>query len=124
MEIGLRIAQVLLAATFLLTGFMKAFRFEQFAASSTGAWARDLEVARVRAIGLVEIAGAIGLIVPASTRILPWLTPLAAACLAVTMVAAAAFNVRQGEAQHIPLNVVLGAMSAYVAIGLVVAGLA
>jgi hypothetical protein len=78
----------------------------------------------VRVIGLLEIAGAVGLVVPAVTGILPWLTPLAAACLAVTMVGAAALHLRRGETRAITQNVVLGVMSALVAVGLVAAGLA
>jgi len=124
MDIALRIAQVLLAVVFLVVGAAKAFRYEQFIARPNGAWARDLGPARVRVIGLLEIAGAVGLVVPAATGILPWLTPLAAACLAATMAGAAALNLRRGETRALPQNVVLGVLSALVAVGLVMAGLA
>jgi uncharacterized membrane protein len=124
MDIALRIAQALLAVIFLVVGFAKAFRYEQFIARPNSEWARDLGRTRVRVIGLLEIAGAVGLVVPAATGILPWLTPLAAACLAATMAGAAALNLRRGETRAIPQNVVLGALSALVAVGLVVAGMA
>lgn len=124
MDIALRIAQVLLAVIFLAVGFAKAFRYEQFAARPNSEWARDLGRTRVRVIGLLEIAGAVGLVVPAATGILPWLTPLAAACLAATMIGAAVLNLRRGETRAIPQNVVLGVMAALLAVGLVAAGLA
>jgi uncharacterized membrane protein YphA (DoxX/SURF4 family) len=124
MDIALRIVQVLLAVIFLVVGFAKAFRYEQFVARPNSEWARDLGRTPVRVIGLLEIAGATGLIAPAATGILPWLTPLAAAGLAATMVGAVALNLRRGETRAIPQNVVLGAMSALVAVGLLAAGLA
>jgi uncharacterized membrane protein len=124
MDIALRVAQVLLAVVFLVVGTAKAFRYEQFIARPNSEWARDLGPARVRVIGLLEIAGAVGLVVPAATGILPWLTPLAAACLAATMAGAAALNLRRGETRALPENVVLGVLSALVAVGLVAAGLA
>jgi uncharacterized membrane protein len=97
MDIALRIVQVLLAVIFLVVGFAKAFRYEEFIARPNSAWARDVGRTRVRVIGLLEIAGAVGLIVPAATGIIPWLTPLAAACLAVTMIGAGALHLRRGE---------------------------
>ncbi len=123
MDIALRILQVLLAVIFLVVGFAKAFRYEQFIARPNGAWARDLAPMRVRIIGLLEIAGAVGLVVPAATGILPLLTPLAAACLAVTMIGAGALHLRRGETRAILQNVVLGVMAALVAVGLGAAGL-
>ena len=124
MDIALRVAQVLLAVVFLVVGAAKAFRYEQFIARPNSEWARDLGPARVRVIGLLEIAGAVGLVLPVATGILPWLTPLAAACLAATMAGAAALNLRWGETRALPLNVVLGVLSALVAVGLVAAELA
>ena len=47
---------------------------------------------RMRIIGVLEVLGAIGLILPALTGILPWLVPTAAAALAVLMVLAAVFH--------------------------------
>jgi DoxX-like family len=60
-----------------------------------------------RLIGGVELAAALGLILPATTGIALALTPLAAVGLAVVMVLAGAFHVRRGEYSAIGLNVVL-----------------
>jgi len=122
-DIALRVAQVLLAIVFLAVGVMKAFRYDRFIARPNTEWARDLGRTRVGVIGLLEIAGAAGLVLPTVTGILPWLTPLAAACLAATMVGAITLNLRRGETRAVPANVALGVVSAIVAVGLVVAGL-
>jgi hypothetical protein len=56
--------------------------------------------------------------VPAATGILPWLTPLAAAMLALVMVLAIAFHARRpGEAPNIVINAVLGVVALVVAYG-------
>ena len=50
-----------------------------------------------RFIGIAELLGAIGLVGPAATRILPWLTPVAAACLAFVTVSASVYHARRRE---------------------------
>ena len=73
---------------------------------------------RMRIIGVLEVLGAIGLVLPALTGILPWLVPTAAAALAVLMVAAAVFHLRRpGEGRNIAVNSVLGLLALVVAIG-------
>jgi hypothetical protein len=47
----------------------------------------------IRFIGMIEVAGALGLILPGLTRIKPWLTPLAACGLALEMIGATAITV-------------------------------
>ena len=69
----------------------------------------------MRMIGLLEIAGGIGLIVPAVTGIVPWLTGMAAAGLLIVMAAAAVFHLRRRE--PIAPDVVLGAIALFVGVG-------
>ena len=57
---------------------------------------------------------AIGLILPALTRILPRLTPLAALGVSIIQVLAMLFHVSRGEFMVLPLNVVLLALSLFV----------
>lgn len=72
----------------------------------------------MRVIGILEILGAVGLILPALARVLPWLTPLAAALFTVLMVLAAIFHLRRpDEARNVTLNVILGVLAAVVAYG-------
>ncbi len=65
-----------------------------------------------RFIGVAEGAAAIGLILPALTGILPWLTPLAAVGLIVVMGSAIVFHLRAGEAPGVvgPLVILLLAL--------------
>jgi len=56
-----------------------------------------------RFIGIAELFGAIGLVGPAASRILPWLTPLAALCLAFVTVSATVYHVRRREPPIIAL---------------------
>ena len=71
----------------------------------------------VRFIGVSELAGAIGLILPAATKIKPTLTPLAALGLLTIMILAMAFHLSRGEAQALPINMALGGLAAFVAWG-------
>ena len=71
----------------------------------------------VRFIGVVELLGALGLILPAATRIMPKLTPLAASGLLVVMVLASVTHISRGEYPMIIANVVLGALAAFIAWG-------
>jgi len=121
MDIALWIAQGMLALAFAGAGFLHAFQFDQMLTNPRRAWAADVGRPGMRAIGLLEIAGAIGVVLPALTGILPWLTPLAAAGLTLLMLAAAIFHARRREFSAIVPNAVLGAIALFVAWGRFVA---
>lgn len=114
MRIVLWILQALLAAAFLAAGGMKAFQSNDALVDSM-AWVADVPGWLVTFIGVVEIAGALGLILPALTRIAPVLTPLAATGLALTMAIAAVFHLVRAEYTGIIPNVVLFALLGVVA---------
>jgi uncharacterized membrane protein YphA (DoxX/SURF4 family) len=108
------IVQGLLAAMFLLAGIPKLIMSpEQMAAPGP----IQVPVLFVRFIGVCEILGAIGLILPALTGIKSWLTPLAAAGLVIIMIGATVVNLVDGPAPFAILTTVLGLMAAYVAYG-------
>jgi uncharacterized membrane protein YphA (DoxX/SURF4 family) len=118
MDIILWILQVLLAVVFLGIGFSHAFRFDQMAVQPQTSWMLAVGRQQMRAIGILEILGAIGLILPALTGILPWLTPVAASALALLMVFAIVFHARRpGEGANIVFNVVLGIVALVIAVG-------
>jgi hypothetical protein len=77
----------------------------------------DIPEALVRGIGLAELAGAIGVLLPALTRICPVLTPLAALGLAVILALAIPFHILRGEGDTVGLHIVMGALAAIVAWG-------
>jgi uncharacterized membrane protein YphA (DoxX/SURF4 family) len=115
-NIALWIAQVLVAVLFMMSGVMKTFMpIEELMKNVP--WAADVPTALVRFIGASELAGALGVILPAATRIKPMLTPLAAAGITTIMVLACAFHGVRGETAGMITNVVLGLPAAFVAWG-------
>ncbi|RXH00267.1 DoxX family protein [Bradyrhizobium zhanjiangense] len=113
LRIGLWVAQVLLAFVFISAGLVKLTTpIPQLAAMMP--WAGQYSETFVRAIALVDLAGGIGILLPALTRILPRLTVLAALGCAVLQVFALFFHISRGEAPIAPLNIVLLALSLFV----------
>lgn len=117
MNIALWIVTGLLALAFLAAGIMKMAQPQQKLAASGMAWAGDFTAGSVKAIGAVEVLGALGLILPAVTGIIPVLVPLAATGLAVVMIGAAVTHAKRGEKQAIGINLVLAALALFVAVG-------
>ena len=117
MHILLWIVQVLLAVVFAMAGFMKSTQPIDSLVQNGMVWAGQVPVALVRFIGVSELLGAIGLILPAATKIKPSLTLLAALGLLTIMILAMAFHLSRGEAQALPINMVLGGLAAFVAWG-------
>jgi hypothetical protein len=112
------IGQVLLALFFGFIGYQHTVGFDNWSAQPRQQWMLAVGKDRMRVIGTLEILGAVGLIAPAATKLLPWLTPLAAALLALLMLFAAIFHARRkGEIPNIGLNVVVGVLAATVAYG-------
>jgi uncharacterized membrane protein len=116
MHVFLWVVQVLLAAAFGMAGLMKATQPKEKLEPRLP-WVEDFSPGTVRFIGIVELLGALGLILPAAIGIVPMLTPIAAAGLAVLMVLAAATHVRRKEPSGVAVNGVLFALAAIVAWG-------
>jgi putative oxidoreductase len=80
-------------------------------------WTAVPKIAQLIFIGVAEILGAIGLILPAITGIAPWLTVTAAAGLVVVMVSASTFHASRREYSNIGMNVVLLLLAVLVIVG-------
>ncbi|QIQ03719.1 DoxX family protein [Streptomyces liangshanensis] len=117
MNITLWIVASLLALLFLASGAGKALQPKPKVVESSGAWAEDFSPAALKFIGVVEVLGALGLILPAALDIAPVLVPLAATGLAVVMAIAAVVHGRRAETRHVVFNVVLVIVAALVAWG-------
>ncbi|HEY9773097.1 MAG TPA: DoxX family protein [Planktothrix sp.] len=116
LNIALWSGQILLAAMFGMAGFMKATQpIDHLAAMLP--FVTQVPEGLVRFIGVAELAGAAGLILPVALRIVPVLTPLAASGLVVVMVLAAGFHISRGEIGNVPINFILGSIAAFVAWG-------
>lgn len=114
--IGLWAAQVLLAFVFGAAGIMKLTTpVDQLGAMMN--WVAVSPEWLVRFIGTLELLGAAGVILPALTRILPWLTPLAALGFVTIQVLAVFTHIGLGEAATLPVNAVILALSLFVAWG-------
>jgi len=116
-NIGLWVAQALLAAMFLMAGATKLMSGSAELVAMGMGWAENAPFLLIKFIGLAEVAGGLGLILPAATRIMPQLTKLAAAGLCVIMVLAAGVHIVRGEFEVVPVNVVLFALAALVVWG-------
>ena len=117
MNIALWIAAGVLAAAFLAAGLMKITgKREQMIERMP--WVADFPQGQIKAIGAIEVLGALGLILPAVTGIAPILVPLAATGLAITMVLAAIMHLRRGDGfGAVVPNTVLFALAVFVAWG-------
>lgn len=116
MDIALWIVQVLLAAMYGMAGVMKAFQTAK--AKQQLPWAKNRSDAFVRFVGISELLGALGLILPTATGILPWLTAIAAIGLAlIQLLAIFTEHLPKKEFNILPINVVLLALSAFIVIG-------
>jgi uncharacterized membrane protein YphA (DoxX/SURF4 family) len=111
--VGLWIVQVVLAGMFAFAG---VFHFFTPVDALNEMMGLSLPGILLRFVGLSEMLGALGLILPGLLRIRPILTPIAAACLALLMVGAAMFTPPEALAMaSIPLG--LGLLAALVAYG-------
>ena len=116
MDITLWVVQILLGATFILAGFMKTTQPIPTLATNMG-WVNSYTPPFVRFIGVIEFLGGIGLIVPAITKIWPWLTPVAAGGLAILMAGAVVYHIQHKEsARGIP-SLILLILSVIVLVG-------
>ncbi|MCK9857653.1 DoxX family protein [Paenibacillus sp. ATY16] len=115
MNITLWIIQGLTALGFIYSGWLKAFQYEK--AKASWGWIKDLPKGLVLFIGLAELLGAIGVILPEALDIAPILTPVAAAALAVVVLLGAALHVSRKEYRELVVNLVFILLALFVAIG-------
>ena len=111
------IIQVLLALLFLFAGGTKLVIPPDVLASMGSPNQIPLPGWFVRFIGVAEVLGALGLLLPGLLRIKPWLTPLAAAGLVVIMIGATALNVAADGVAAGVVPLLAGLLAAFVAYG-------
>ncbi|MCK9247544.1 MAG: DoxX family protein [Solirubrobacteraceae bacterium] len=117
MDVALWIVAGLAGLVFFLAGFLKLTKpwnelHEQMP------WTVDVTAAQVKLIGVAELLGGLGLILPGAFDTATWLTPVAAAGLVLTMAVAAAMHRRRGDGpENLLLNAILGGMAFVVLVG-------
>ena len=117
MNVVLWIIAAVLAVAFLGAGLMKLGQPRQKLVESGMGWAGDFSPGVVKAIGALEVLGALGLILPAVFDVATVLVPLAAVGLAVIMLGAIVVHARRKEPQMVAANVVLLILAVIVAWG-------
>ncbi len=112
---ALWVVQVFLALMFIFAGYTKMTNTPEALAESMGwGWALAWPAWFILFLGVAEILGGIGVILPALTRIMPWLTPLAALGFVVVQIAAIVLHASRGEIEVLPFNLVLLVASLFV----------
>jgi len=106
----------LLALVYLASGLMKATRPIPVLAQMMR-WPGDYPAPFVRFIGIVDVLGGLGLVLPLASGILVWLSPVAALCLVLLQVLAIGFHLMRREAVILPVNVLLLVLALFVAWG-------
>jgi hypothetical protein len=95
--------QILLAAAFGAAGTMKLVRSKaQLARNPHMGWVQSVPDTQIKLLGVAEVLGAAGLVAPMATGLAPFLTRLAAVCLATLMGGAVATHVIRREPAAAP----------------------
>jgi putative oxidoreductase len=115
LNVFLWVAQSLLAVMFFMAGIMKFTTSIEDQRKME--WAKHVSEGLTHFIGLAEIVGAIGLLLPSILRIKPKLTAWAAIGIAIIMLLALALNVSIGETKAAPFLLVLTAIALFIAWG-------
>ncbi|GAA3427776.1 DoxX family protein [Streptosporangium sandarakinum] len=116
MSLVLWVFQALLAVLFLIAGGLKIVAPLE-AISGLMPWVEDFPRLQVAGIGIIEVCGAAGLVLPGMTRIAPVLTPLAAIGFVILMAGATVTHLGRGEAHLIGGNLAVIVIAAIVAWG-------
>jgi len=111
---ALWIVQILLAALFLFSGAAKFFAPAEQMTQGMPPW---MSISFLYFIGVCELLGAIGLILPGLLHIKPGLTPLAAACLTIIVIGATVVTVMAGMIATALIPFVTAVFAAFVAYG-------
>jgi uncharacterized membrane protein YphA (DoxX/SURF4 family) len=112
------ILQVVAAATFMYSGVNKSiFSIRKLVYEKGQTGVENLSIPTVRFIGISEILGAIGLILPCWLNILPGLTSISALLLSIIMIPAAVIHYKRKEPKNVLTNVILFGICIFIAYG-------
>jgi hypothetical protein len=117
MNVALWVVAGVLAAAFADTGWVKLRQSNQALSALGMTWTEDFSPAAVKFISVAEVAGALGVILPALLHVAPALVPMAAAALAVMTAGAVVVHLRRKEGVDAVPAVVLGLLAVFLAWG-------
>lgn len=98
---------IILAVAFVLSGSLKLIKSRTQLNSMGMGWTEDFNEWQLKVIGALEVAAAVGLILPPLLDIAPVLAPLAATGLLILMVGAAWTHIRREENHLLVINSIL-----------------
>ena len=107
--------QLFLAIVFLHSGIMKSIQSARWLVTHGQTGVEGLSKRFIRFIGIAELLGAGGLILPCWLRVAVKLTPLAAICMGVIMIPAAVIHYRRKKPATVVLNAVIFCLCVFVA---------
>ncbi len=118
MNVLLWVLQGLLGAMMLMAGGMKVAQGkDKLLGDPRMAWVEDFSDSTIRTIGLLEVAAAVGLVLPWALDIAPVLTPLAALGVLALMIGAMLTHRRRGEMQSVIMNVAIAVIALVIVVG-------
>ena len=115
MNITLWVVQIILAAGFVYSGWMKTVLIKS--SKKTWAWVNDMPRVLVVLIGIAELLGALGLVLPWAINIAPVLTPYAAIALAAVVLLGMLFHIWRKEYGELGVNIFFIVLALIVAFG-------
>lgn len=102
------IIAALLAISYLFFGGMKVVvAKEKMLERDPESWVKPVPAGAIKTLGILELAGAVGVILPPLTGIAPILAPIAGIGLAIVQVGATILHSRRGEVKGLPMNLLL-----------------
>lgn len=117
MNVVLWVLQGVLAVAFAGAGAMKLFVDQKQLAAKGMGFAEAVSPGFIKTLGAAELAGAVGVVLPAVTNIAPILVPIAASCFVLVMLGAIGVHIRRQEWSGLVAPVVLLGVAAVVAWG-------
>jgi uncharacterized membrane protein YphA (DoxX/SURF4 family) len=117
MNTVLWITQSFIALAFCYSGLCKSYFSEQKLVAMGQTGVEGLPLVFTRFIGVSEIIGALGLILPHWINVYPILTPIAAFCLAFIMPFAAVIHYKRNEYRNVITNVIIFGVCLFIAWG-------
>lgn len=116
MNIALWIVAALFGVAYVVGGILKlTMPYEKYAAKL--GWPEDFTPGNVRFMGVLEVLGGLGLVLPALVGVAPVLVPVAASCMALYMAGAATERIRRGEHKELVGDLFFLAAMVFVAWG-------
>ncbi|MCB4797372.1 DoxX family protein [Neotamlana laminarinivorans] len=117
MNITLYVIQGLLACIFFMAGIMKVAKNKETLREKLGDWTDNYSENKLKLIGLLEVLGAIGIVLPIFISSIAILVPIAAIGLSITMIGALILHLKRKEKDKVIVNLILLLLALFIVVG-------